>query len=109
MRSDCGARRHDEEDCGYINASHLRSKDYEQPEWDYIAAQARILAACNTNGMEARMRMDHRASLQHQACIPVRLADSHFCYGVVIRGALSTAARLLHEGRVHENINIFPV
>ncbi|KAK9840994.1 hypothetical protein WJX81_004844 [Elliptochloris bilobata] len=31
--------RHDEEDAGYINASHLRSKDFEQPEWEYIAAQ----------------------------------------------------------------------
>lgn len=36
----CGLYRHDEGDTGYINASHLRSKDFEQPEWEYIAAQA---------------------------------------------------------------------
>ena len=36
-----GLCRHDEGDTGYINASHLRNKDFEQPKWEYIAAQAR--------------------------------------------------------------------
>ena len=53
----CGARRHDEEDCGYINASHLRSKDFEQPEWDYIAAQARSGLHARNKDMKVCMRM----------------------------------------------------
>lgn len=64
--SSYGARRHDEEDCGYINASHLRSKDYEQPEWDYIAAQARPGLHARNKDMIECMRI--WLALQHQAC-----------------------------------------
>ena len=68
-RPACEARRHDEEDCGYINASHLRSKDFEQPEWEYIAAQARtwVLHAVPM-AKERACAWVVWAAVQHQAC-----------------------------------------
>lgn len=76
-----GLHRHDEEDTGYINASHLRSKDFEQPEWEYIAAQARPWRLCHCPSrycvLDAQVNCHARRNQHRHVSNPFKLAPDN--------------------------------
>ncbi len=76
-----GLHRHDEEDTGYINASHLRSKDFEQPEWEYIAAQARPWRLCHCPSgycvLDAQVNCHARRNQHRHVSDPFTLAPNN--------------------------------